>query len=746
MCVDYRALNKITILDRYPIPNIDELLDELYGAKVFSKLDLRSGYYQIRVVESDIEKTTFRTHSGHYEFKVMPFGLTNAPSTFQSIMNDLFRPYLRRFILVFFDDILIYSTTKEQHLQHISTALGLLQSQQFYVKLSKCCFGKDQVLFLGHIVAGDGVHIDQEKIKAIESWPIPKNVKAVRGFLGLTGYYRRFIKNYGSMARPLTELTKKDGFIWSTQALDSFNRGADALSRCPEFNTLVISNGIDLSELKAALLMDTHTSQIMHQLQQGVVIPGYVLKAHSTPAAGHGGFLKTYKRLTVQYYWPNLKKDVQLFVQQCLVCQQQKYETLSPAGLLQPLPIPDQIWEDISLDFIVGLPPSNRFDTILVVVDRLSKYAHFIPLSHPFTAKSVAAVFCKEIIRLHGFPKSIVSDRDVIFLSHFWQELFRLSQTTLKLSTSYHPQTDGQTEVINRCLETYLRCFAHDQPNKWSQFLCWAEYSYNTSFHSSLLTTPFKVVYGRDPPQLHNYVPGETANAELKQQLLSRDEMLKLLKANLQKAQVRMKNQADQKRRELSFQVGDSVFLRIQPYRQKSLAKRKYEKLSPRFFGPYCIKKKVGAVAYELELPAESRIHPIFHVSLLKLAKGLVPTFPIAPLPLTTNGELLLQPASVLDHRWVHSSGSQVLEILIQWKDRPIEEATWEEFDLIATQFPSFRLEDKSTFGPGSIDKSQQWKGYTRRHKAGRKAPAAAADWRHLDLTYWTGVHGSLSG
>ncbi|KAD4585551.1 hypothetical protein E3N88_23152 [Mikania micrantha] len=210
---------------------------------------------------------------------------------------------------------------------------------------------------------------------------------------------------------------------------------------------------------------------------------------------------------------------------------------------------------------------------------------------------------------------------------------------------------------------------------------------------------------------------------------MSRDEILKLLKVNLQRAQVRMKNQADQKRRELSFQVGDSVFLRIQPYRQKSLAKRKYEKLSPRFFGPYRIKRKVGVVAYELELPSDAQIHPIFHVSLLKPAKGLVPTSPVAPLPLTNDGELFVQPASVLDHRWVNSSGSKVLEILIQWKDRPIEEATWEEFDLVATQFPSFRLEDKSTFGQGSIDTSQPWKVYTQRNKAGRKSAKAATDW-----------------
>ncbi|KAD5961022.1 hypothetical protein E3N88_12495 [Mikania micrantha] len=233
MCVDYRALNKITIPDKYPIPNIDELLDELYGAAIFSKLDLRSGYYQIRVNPKDVEKTAFKTHSGHYEFKVMPFGLTNAPSTFQSVMNDLFRPFLRRFILVFFDDILVYSPSMETHVYHLSQALDLLHSNRFFVKLSKCCFGQTQVSFLGHLLTADGVHVENEKIASIQSWPIPKSVKEVRGFLELTGYYRRFVRNYGTLARPLKDLTKKDAFLWNDTALAAFQALKDALMSTP---------------------------------------------------------------------------------------------------------------------------------------------------------------------------------------------------------------------------------------------------------------------------------------------------------------------------------------------------------------------------------------------------------------------------------------------------------------------------------------------------------------------------------
>ncbi|KAD4384249.1 hypothetical protein E3N88_24417 [Mikania micrantha] len=808
MCVDYWALNKITIADKYPIPNIDELLDELFGATIFSKIDLRSGYYQIRVNPADVEKTAFRTHSGHYEFKVMPFGLTNAPSTFQSAMNDLFRPYLRRFILVFFDDILVYSPSLEQHIENLTVTLELLEKNQFYAKFSKCCFGQSKVSFLGHIVSSEGVQVDQDKVTAVASWPVPTNVKEVRGFLGLTGYYRRFVKHYGLIARPLTGLTKKEGFIWNEETARAFNKlkqalvtapvlrlpdfsapfivecdassegvgailsqtdhpiayfskalsfnnrlksaydrellalvagkenkGADALSRRPftaQLCTLLLPQSITLSDITQALHLDPYTLDILQKLAADptsvpyftwadqlllykgrVVVPAdpsirnnILREAHATPIGGHGGFLKTYKRVMLQFFWPNLKHDVRKYVQDCLICQQQKYETLAPAGLLQPLPIPNRVWEDISIDFIVGLPVSNRVDTILVVVDRLSKYAHFLPLKHPFTAKMVAAIFCKEVVRLHGYPRSIVSDRDAIFLSNFWQELFRLGHTSLKMSTSYHPQTDGQTEVVNRCLEAYLRCFANEQPKNGVP-------SY--------------------PPTLRPYVSGETNNAELETQLLLRDDMLQLLRANLQKAQDRMKAQADQKRRELSFQVGDAVFLRIQPYRQRSLAKKRFEKLSPRFYGPYLITKKVGPVAYELALPEDSRIHPVFHVSMLKPARGAVPTTPVSPLPITNDWEVDLQPAKILSHRWRPVHTSTVLELLVSWATRPLEEATWEDYDLFAEQFPHFRLEDKLFYREGSIDTIQPLKVYTRRNKQAQPHSLNTIEFKYVD-------------
>ena len=332
----------------------------------------------------------------------------------------------------------------------------------------------------------------------------------------------------------------------------------------------------------------------------------------------------------------------------------------------------------------------------------------------------MAVEFIKEVVRLHGYPRSIVSDRHQLFFSHFWKELFRLQGTQLKRSTAYHPQTDGQTEVVNKCLELYLRCLCQERPKTWSEKLAWTEYWYNTNYHASIKTTPYVVVYGQPPPPICSYGQvSTTPNDSVEYQLQNRDETLAVLKQHLQQAQEQMKKFFDVHRREVVFDIGDWVYLKLQPYRQQSVAKRRCDKLSPKYFGPYMVLGRVGEVAYLLDLPENAKIHPIFHVSQLKRAVGDKHRIQPDISALNDQMELVLVLDQVTQLRW--NDAERDWEYLVHWKDQPSHEATWESYATLVNQFTDFHLEDKVALLHRGIARPPTTQVYHRKRKKGKK-------------------------
>lgn len=297
-----------------------------------------------------------------------------------------------------------------------------------------------------------------------------------------------------------------------------------------------------------------------------------------------------------------MKKDLMEFIEACDVCKQCKTENVAYPGLLQPLPVPDKPWSHITMDFIEALPNAEGKSVIWVIVDRMTKYSHFISLKHPYSAEGLAEIYLNQVYKLHGFPELIVSDRDVVFQSTFWKTLFKLSRVQLHMSTAHHPQTDGQSERVNKCVETYLRCMTHLKPSKWVKWLPPAEWWYNSNYHQTIKMTPFEALYGYKPTQMGIGPLLQGSSEEAKKVLLERQKIIQILKENLQLAMHRMKRYADLHRSEREFKVVDFVFIRMQPFRHAPDQLRRQTKLSVKYFGPYQVIAKIGEVAYELKL------------------------------------------------------------------------------------------------------------------------------------------------
>jgi hypothetical protein len=425
----------------------------------------------------------------------------------------------------------------------------------------------------------------------------------------------------------------------------------------------------------------------------------------------HEGVQRMLHRLRRDFHFPNMKQLVQDFVRECSVCQRYKSEHLNPAGLLIPLPVPNSVWTDITLDFIEALPKVRDKSVILTVVDRFSKYCHFIPLAHPYSAESVAEAFFINIVRLHGVPQSMVSDRDPVFTSTFWRELMRLTKTKLHMTTTFHPQSDGQSEAANRVIIMYLRCLTGDRPRQWLRWLPWAEFIFNTAYQTSLHDTPFRVVYGRDPPSIRSYEPGDTRVAAVARSIAERDEFLADIRSRLEQAQQVQKRHYDAGHRQVVYQVGDWVLLRLRQRAASSLPQASTGKLKPRYFGPYCITEMINDVAVRLDLPTGVRLHDVFHVGLLKKFHGTPPAAP-PPLPTIHHGAVVPEPERAVRYRLARG----VRLVLIQWKGQSAASATWEDIDTFRAKHLAFQLGDELGLdGGGDVMWGQV---YTRRRRA----------------------------
>ena len=565
MCVDSRTVNKITIEYRFPIPRLDDLLDQLYGASIFSKIDLRSGYHQIRMREGDEWKTAFKTRDGLYEWMVMPFGLSNAPSTFMRFMNHILKPCIGNFVVVYFDDILIYSKNSMEHLEHLRQLFSILREQQLFVNLKKCDFYVDRIIFLGYVVTKDGIEMDRSKIEAITNWPTPSSIHEGRPIAFFSEKLNEAKRKYSTYDKEFYAIYRAL-FHWSQYVLykpfvlfsdhealkfinhqHKLNRRhatwveflqaynftikhkagvhnvvADALSRRHALVTSMQVQVVGFDVLKELYEEDADFGEIWKlctdkPLKDFVRMDGFLFKgntlcipscslrlsildeSHGGTLGGHFGEAKTLALVKANFFWPKLEKDIARFVKKCVVCMMAKTHG-NNAGLYTPLPIPNMPWEEVSLDFVLGLPRTQRNkDSILVVIDRFSKMAHFVPCNKSNDASHIADLYFKEIVRLHGIPKTMVSDRDSKFLSHFWRTLWRKLGTSLLFSTSYHPQTDGQTEVTNRSLGNLLRSYVGKNVKQWDLILPQIEFAYNRSMHRTVGKSPFEVVYGLQP-------------------------------------------------------------------------------------------------------------------------------------------------------------------------------------------------------------------------------------------------------
>ncbi|KAF5339905.1 hypothetical protein D9758_015029 [Tetrapyrgos nigripes] len=791
LCVDYRGLNAITKKNRYPLPLVDDLLDRVSGCSVFSIMDLKSAYAHLRIREGDEWKTAFRTHLGLFEHLVVPYGLTNAPAAWQAFIQDVLSDLIDICCVVYLDDILVFSTSEEEHHRHVGMVLDRLRDAFLYANPRKCEF-------------------DHESQEAFDS-----TLKELQSFLGFANFYRRFVKDYSRITLPLTSLTHKSTpFIFSDTCINAFNHlkslftsapvlshfqpslpitlstdasdfaissvlqqpdsdgnlhpvaffscklspaeinyaihdkellavveafkenrhwlsgspfpirvvcdhknleyfmrsqllnrrqarwsmflsefdfqlhwasgkenVADSASRRADyvpqkedeqrtnqlrivlstyntfplfnfesissfespssqfkstidaFSTITLDNSYLLDRFLTAYREDSswriaiahgdQSFQLHHDLvfhNHRLYVPPSLRRSilesrHDSVISGHPGRTRTLKLVSRDYSWPGMTTYVRRYVEACDTCSRIKTPRHKPFGLLQPLSIPERPWQAITMDFIVKLPLSHGYDSILVICDRLTRAAHFIPCRESMTASELAWLFLDRVFRLHGLPHSIVSDRGSLFVSNFWKSLLSHLNIDSRTSMAYHAQMDGLTERTNQTLEAYLRAYISYQQDDWIDYLPLAEFAFNNHENSSTRQTPFFANLAYHPtfePSISSISTVPAAD-----DLAKRLEFIHAeLKAELLSSQERQAKYYDARHiAQPQYQSGQLVWL----LRRNISSTRPSDKLDHRRLGPFPIVRAIHNRAYLLKLPSYlSRLYPVFHVSLLE--------------------------------------------------------------------------------------------------------------------------------
>jgi hypothetical protein len=902
LVIDYRMLNAITVKFQFPMPRIDDVMDSLNGALFYSSCDATHGFWQLQLHPSDVPKTAFRTPAGLYQWRVLPMGLSNSPAVFQRTMASFFQKEvtlsngtkvvaLGNFIQIYMDDLLIYSKTAEEHLEHLNIVFDILKQNRIYLNPKKCEFNKPEVRFLGHLVSKEGVRPDPDKVKVMKEWPIPTDKNELYRFLGFANYFRLFIRSYATIAAPLYPLTQTLNKIdfadkwtaiqqecfealklalstaptlklpdfdkpfevvvdasniaigavllqekrpvayeskklsstekkWTTTERElyaavhalkqwrcylqhpthmftlwtdhnpniffstgntsltarqarwqeflgpfhfqwKYKKGpeniADALSRLPDLapreeaaeqatvqvnlNYLTLNhitlNAVSLVPMSEApippktdkkvklpakdpesrgrqtrrptknqTIKSTRrspplrtTNPIVKRQKLGKAPPGLtpfekqlwqlqghplfltaqdnswsqdskglwrtkegqliiptedlrrlaMEASHDSVFSGHFGPNRTVNLVKRLFFWPDMVHHIKTYVDKCNICQRTKHSNQKPFGALKPLPVPRGKWTNVTVDMITGLPMTARgYNAIIVFVDRLTKMVHIAPTTETLTSRGFAELLLTNVIRLHGCPDSIVSDRGSIFHSKFEKEFLKGINCEPHFSSAYHPQSDGQTERANQVLEHVLRSYVSLDHSDWDTFLPMAEFAMNNAPNEASGQTPFVLNYGINPRHpnitkltklqlngiqlnttkakttktkadmamqhcfrnIKSAVPAAFQFTEAMQRAVAHTQLM------LQAARSRMIAMTNPKRNTtIPFKVGDKVMLSTKNIR---IIHAGCNKLLPRWAGPFTISQQINPVAFRLDLPHTMEIHDVFHTSLLK--------------------------------------------------------------------------------------------------------------------------------